>query len=290
MASLLLPLSTLFLLVSAQKCPIQFEGRVSQASTLDTFDTSASLFNPGYVLGANLKWSSVLKFPNVNNSLFDANGTKAVEVTVNDKSIFAPSSTNVQTGFRRAELLPVSVSGTDASTQGVKTLHFSVMKDPSKPLNSSHEYQLFFLESNDYSTNQVTLKYGTLLSGPKPASPDSLVITGNVNANPIVNIWSGRFTEKVWHNFAITNDFNKGTTQVYYSTDNNPLASVSKAVKNTVSGQGQYHYGILKKPIGGGSDIPHATTGQPKGIEEGVIFGGIFEEDSSASSCVSLKP
>lgn len=54
MASLLLPLSTLFLLVSAQKCPIQFEGRVSQASTLDTFDTSASLFNPGYVLGASM--------------------------------------------------------------------------------------------------------------------------------------------------------------------------------------------------------------------------------------------
>ncbi|KAF4610397.1 hypothetical protein G7Y89_g15722 [Cudoniella acicularis] len=75
--------------VSAQKCPIQFDGRVPESSTLGTFDTSASPFNPGYVLGANLKWSSVLQFPAVNSSLFDANGTKAVEVTI--KYILLPS-------------------------------------------------------------------------------------------------------------------------------------------------------------------------------------------------------
>lgn len=59
-----------------------------------------------------------------------------------DDSIF-----NGQTGFRRAELNPASNDGTDASTEGVKTVHFSLMKDSERSLNLSHEYQLFFLES-----------------------------------------------------------------------------------------------------------------------------------------------
>lgn len=77
-------------------------------------------------------------------------------------------------------------------------------------------------------------------------------------------------------------------TQVYYSKDQDPLKSTGAAVTNDVKGQGEYHFGILKKPIGGGSDIPHNGF-QPKGINEGVVFGGIFEEDSTGS-CVSLKP
>jgi hypothetical protein len=60
-------------------------------------------------------------------------------------------------------------------------------------------------------------------------------------------------------------------------------------VSNSVSGQGEYHFGILKKPIGGGSDITKSGY-QPSNINEGVIFGGIFQEDSSKSGCISLKP
>lgn len=59
-----------------------------------------------------------------------------------DDSIF-----NGQTGFRRAELNPASNDGTDASTDGVKTVHFALQKDAARPLNLSHEYQLFFLET-----------------------------------------------------------------------------------------------------------------------------------------------
>ncbi|EPE33404.1 hypothetical protein GLAREA_06417 [Glarea lozoyensis ATCC 20868] len=281
--ALILPLLPLAL---AQKCPIQFDGRVANRLPLEAFDTNASPYNPSYVLGSNQKWSSVLKFPSVNASLFDANVSKAVEVTVNDQSIFAPSADNVQKGFRRAELLPVSVTGTDASTTGQKTIHFSVQKDAARPLNSSHEYQLFFLESNDYSTNQVTLKYGTIIGGKKKEA-DMLTVTGNVNANPVKTVFETRFTPGVWHNFGIVLDFSAGTTQVYYSTNQAPLASTGKAVTNSVSGQGQYHFGILKKPIGGGSDLPHSGY-QPSKINEGVIFGGIFAEDSK-NGCVSLQ-
>ncbi|KAN0120219.1 glycoside hydrolase family 131 protein [Hyaloscypha variabilis] len=272
----------------AQKCPLQFDGRVPSSAVLTSFDSSSSLFNPTYNLGANLKWSDVLLFPSVDASLFDANGTKAVEVTINDKSIFTPSATDAQTGFRRAELMPASNTGTDPSTTGIKTVHFSVMKDPTRPLNTSHEYQLFFLESSDYSTNQVVLKYGTIIGGNSGANPDSLFLVGNVNSNPVKTIYSTRFTPSVWHNFGITIDFNKGTTQVYYSTNGDALKSTGAAVTNNVAGQGEYHFGILKKPIGGGSDITKSGF-QEKGINEGVVFGGIFEEDSTGG-CISLKP
>lgn len=137
---------------------------------------------------------------------FDANGTKALEVTISPSSIFQS-----QTGFRRSELLPASNSGTDPSTAGVKTIHFSVQKDTARPLNTSHEYQLFFLESNDYSTNQVVLKYGSIIGGnPNGVSSDSLMVVGNVNTNPVALLYSTKFTPGTWHNFAITLNFNAG--------------------------------------------------------------------------------
>jgi len=83
------------------------------------------------------------------------------------------------------------------------------MKDSARPLNSSHEYQLFFLESNDYSTNQVVLKYGAILGG-GGGDKDSLKVVGNVNASPVQTIYAVPFKGDVWHNFGITLDFNKG--------------------------------------------------------------------------------
>lgn len=37
---------------------------------------------------------------------------------------------------------------------------------------------------------------------------------------------------------------------------------------------------MLKKGVNGGADITKDAE-QPAGIDEGIIFGGIFEEDSS---------
>ena len=78
------------------------------------------------------------------------------------------------------------------------------------------------------------------------------------------------------------------TTQVFFSTGTAPLASVTAALKNDVSGQGQFHFGVLKKGINGVGDITKNGV-QEAGIDEGIIFGGIFEEDSS-TGCVSLSP
>jgi hypothetical protein len=84
-------------------------------------------------------------------------------------------------------------------------------------------------------------------------------------------------------------DIFTSTTQVLYSINNLPLISVSGKQKNDIHGQGQLHFGILKKPIGNFTDMPHATTGQESKINEGIIFGGIFEENS-IDGCVSLSP
>jgi Glycoside hydrolase 131 catalytic N-terminal domain len=63
---------------------------------------------------------------------------------------------------------------------------------------------------------------------------------------------------------------------------------VTDVLSNDVSGQGQFHFGLLKKPVNGVGDITK-NGDQPDGIDEGIIFGGIFQEDSSAG-CISLSP
>jgi len=60
---------------------------------------------------------------------------------------------------------------------------------------------------------------------------------------------------------------------------------------NDVSGRGEYHFGLLKKPTGEGLTDITKQGYQESGINEGIIFGGIFEENSDATlGCVSLEP
>lgn len=86
----------------------------------------------------------------------------------------------------------------------------------------------------------------------------------------------------------MTNPILRSTTQVFYSTGNDPLVQMTEPLTNDISGQGQYHFGVLKKGVNGGADITKDAQ-QPAGINEGVIFGGIFQEDSSASP-ITLSP
>lgn len=203
--------SALFLasIAVAQNCPLQFDGRMAQALTLKDLDTSTSPFQTGNVFGKGLAWSQIVEFNSENKaSMFDGTASKPFTMTINDSSIFAPSATNIQTGFRRCEMLPATNNGTDASTSGVKTVHFSLMSDKARPLNFTHEYQLAFVESNDYSTNQFALKTGTI-SGMNSTDPKTLVLVGNVNASPLQTLFTTPFTDGVWHNYALTLDFNK---------------------------------------------------------------------------------
>ncbi|KAK4183963.1 hypothetical protein QBC35DRAFT_392729 [Podospora australis] len=270
--------------VKAQSCTLQFDGRLPGNLNTAAFDAPNQFFSDGNVLGAGLSFSQLLRLqPASTGSLFDV-GTVPVEVTISDDSIF-----NGQTGFRRAELIPASNSGADESTLGVKTLHFSLQKDTQRPLNFSHEYQLVFLEDAAFSTNQLVLKTGMILGGQANADPDTLQLFGNVNRNggPQV-LFSTPFTEGVFHNFAATLDFAALTTQVFFSTGTAPLEAVTEVLDNDVSGRGQFHFGVLKKPTDGIGDITKNGF-QEAGIDEGISFSGIFQEDSS-TGCISLSP
>ncbi|KAG5915375.1 hypothetical protein E4U61_004685 [Claviceps capensis] len=262
------------------KCPLVFDGRVPANFTLEQFDVKNSVFNPSSVVGANQTFSSVLRFVNhgTSHSLFDRVGvTKPVEVTINDRSIFVPSVSNVQVGFRRTELMIASNSGKDISTTGIRTLHFSIAKDPARPLKLDHEYQLSFLEDSSFSTNQFVLKTGNI-TGVNTLDPDSLTLFGNTNRFGDV-LFTTPFTAGTFHNFALRLDFTRNTTEVRYSTGLHALKSVTGPRFNDISGQGQYHFGLLKKGLNGNGDSKKGT--QETGINEGIIYGGVFMEDSS---------
>lgn len=53
------------------------------------------------------------------------------------------------------------------------------------------------------------LKTGTIAGQPAGQNPNLLVLQGNVNANPVVNIFNTSFTSATWHNFGVTLDFTK---------------------------------------------------------------------------------
>lgn len=117
-------------------CKIVFDGRVLKNTDPTAFDTyaTATLYNPDYTKNLNVKWSQILKFPN-ETSRFDGDKYTALEVTLNDQSIFM-----TQNGFRRAGLQFLNDAADGEGQKGVKTLHWSVKQDPARPLNLTHEY------------------------------------------------------------------------------------------------------------------------------------------------------
>jgi len=211
-----------------------------------------------------------------------------VEVTINDRSIFTPSPDNRQTGFRRAELLPKPANATDSVT-GIKTLHFSLKTDHSRPLNYSHEYQLVWIEDQDYAANQFTIGTGTPYGSNSTSEKDakSLFLLGTSAASPQQTLWKTSFTPDVWHNFGLVLDFNSNNVQVFYSQGSAPLGRKTDFLANDLSNLGQYHLGVLKKPTGPpGIDITKQGF-QSAGLNEGLAYGGVFEEDS-AKGCISV--
>jgi hypothetical protein len=271
-------------------CPLVFDGRVPRSATGATFDNGALPYDPSFVLGANLTWTDSLRFPRGGvSSLFDnSSSTKAVQVTISDRSIFTPSPDNRQTGFRRAELLPKPANATDSVT-GIKTLHFSLKTDRSRPLNYSHEYQLVWIENQDYAANQFTIGTGTPYGSNSTPESDAktLFLLGTSAASPQQTLWKTAFTPDVWHNFGLVLDFNSNNVQVYYSQGSAPLVRKTGLLSNDLSNLGQYHLGVLKKPTGPpGIDITKQGF-QEAMLHEGLAYGGVFEENS-AGGCISV--
>lgn len=77
------------------------------------------------------------------------------------------------------------------------------------------------------------------------------------------------------------------TIQVFHSTGNEALVQRTRPLANDLSGNGELHFGINKNPTDPGADVLRSGF-QESGIDEGLIFGGIFVEDG-ASGSVSLS-
>ena len=182
------------------QCPIVFDGRVPLDTVPTFFDTYATntIFNPDYVKGNDLKWSQILKFPNV-TSRFDGSKYTAVEVTLSDQSIFQK-----QNGFRRAGLQFLKDASDGEGGKGVKTLHWSVKQDAARPLNLTHEYLNVWHEAADYSSNQIQFQAGSLIGKSNADRNKFKILDRNGNS-----LYSVDIDQTQWQNFAAKLDYNK---------------------------------------------------------------------------------
>ncbi|KAK1725030.1 hypothetical protein CaCOL14_011588 [Colletotrichum acutatum] len=273
------------------QCPLVFDGRVPATATPQDFDTALgggwNPYNPDYVKGANLSWSDIILLPESapvstrpgsRSSRFDAaEKRRAIEVTMSDASIFMN-----QRGFRRAGLLFAGDTNEGSATgEGVKTLHFSVRLDLERPLNLTHEYLNVWHETAAYDANQLNFQTGTIIG--QPGLPkDTFKLLDRDNKL----LWSALMAmDGSWQNFALTLDFSNNTIQLWYSAGDNPLARQGSVVSVNLAGDGQYQIGILKKPTG--TDDVVNSGYESSNLNEGLVYGGIFIEDS-AYGCVSI--
>jgi len=77
------------------------------------------------------------------------------------------------------------------------------------------------------------------------------------------------------------------TIQVFQSIGNVALVQQTAPLPNDLSGNGELHFGINKNPTNPGADSLRSGF-QEAGIDEGVIYGSIFVENS-ADGTVSLS-
>ncbi|EIN04659.1 hypothetical protein PUNSTDRAFT_128217 [Punctularia strigosozonata HHB-11173 SS5] len=274
-----LALSTALLahVASAQKCPLIWDGRVTLRTTPADFDKNSSIYDHQYVHGENQTWAEIIKFPVVEPSLFDVPKlSKPVEVTLSDASIFLSGPGGLQTGFRRSELIPATNNGTDPSVIGTTTFHWSIRNDPARPLNYSHEYHPAWHETNSYDTEQFTFETGQPFNqsfDPSVHNPRTLRLAGNREVSPENMLFQTPFTENVWHNWAVTLGWDSKTRT---------------PEKGRGPGGGQFHVGVFKQPTGPlGINVLYEGY-QESHINEGLIHGGVFIEDSS-KGCVTTS-
>ncbi|KAH9208686.1 hypothetical protein DL95DRAFT_372985 [Leptodontidium sp. 2 PMI_412] len=257
------------------------DGRIAQGAVPEDFNVLASKFKSAVVKADGLVFSDIVAFPAVEQSLFDiSTNTKAFSLSISDAAIFTPKGGAPDLLTRRADLLP-SIASTLANiaTTGKKTMHFSFQQDATAPLNLTHDYQVAFLETADFATHQFDVRVGKVVDA-APGSPGAdgtnIVVNGNSkNAAGVQTLFSTPFTAG-FQNFAVQMDFDLNTIQIFHSTENNPLVQVTEPLPNDNSGNGEYHFAVLKNAVGGQQP--------PIAGSEAVIFGGIFMQDTAVDA------
>lgn len=100
-------------------CPMIFDGRVPPIAEITSFDRNETPY--GGFRGKNVKWSSILSFPQqVKPAVFDYDfGAKPIAIEINQDSVLRPANKPAETGHRQATLIFNRNNGSDESTKGM---------------------------------------------------------------------------------------------------------------------------------------------------------------------------
>ncbi|QRV73062.1 glycoside hydrolase family 131 protein [Ceratobasidium sp. AG-Ba] len=237
---------------------IVYDGRAPLNYTGASLDSSAPPYSVFVVRGGGKNPSDFVSFSNTPSptSLWSPNSKDPIEQTVavkvDNSSVFVPGDdpANSQFGFRRTEILAQN-KDTTSMESGTTVFHLSVMKDPSKPLNTSHEYQFSFLETSD-GNHVFSMSTGTPFSVPA-ASPlpgagaNSIRILSRSNKA----LFTVPFADNCWNNLAVQVNWNGPTLAVFSSQGARPLKAVTAVEPNDgqplgSAGRGEFHFGVLK--------------------------------------------
>ncbi|KAG1739392.1 uncharacterized protein EDB91DRAFT_1053830 [Suillus paluster] len=235
----------------------------------------------GHSLNATPLWS-----PNLWSPI-----EQPMTISIDNTSIFVPGGSTPQNGFRRTELIAQKNGNHTAlnavADAGTTVFHVSILEDPERPLNFSHEYQIVWIEPND-GTHVFEIQLGSPFTIPTGTVPVSDARFLKVRNHALDLLFETPFTCKDWHNFAVQIDWTNLTLGVFYSTNGEPLKNVTGIVENSsaspgAAGQGDYHFGLLKLPLAN----PNETASQQSdvvhfGIQEGdaeaLTYSGVFIE------------
>ncbi|KAL0577114.1 hypothetical protein V5O48_004867 [Marasmius crinis-equi] len=292
----ILSLTTLATLAAAQLAYagiILFDGRIPLSTGNETLDASTDPFLTA-VKGKTEPATHYSGFlgDSVNPTpLWNALPEQVISVRIDNTSVFVPGNGDPQLGFRRTELIAVkngSASNLDALMEtGVTRFHFSIKADTQYPLNYTHEYQIVFIEPSD-GTHVFGVQLGSPFTNPTGTLPVAEADWFKILDHSLNVLFKTPFTLDVWHNFAVEVDWEELTLQVLYSTEGEPLDTVTSVVSNPTvaqgaAGQGDFHVGVLKLPLVDPSDPPEdqgdvVHHGLQEGIVEGLLYSGIFVE------------
>ncbi|KAF7365705.1 Glycoside Hydrolase Family 131 protein [Mycena venus] len=297
-------LLSLFTFVVSITGSIIYDGRVPYSMHAAALDTSTGPFLTA-VKGQNESasyYTSFLGHSALPTPLWNdrhRTNEQVISIKIDNTSIFVPGGGPPQYGFRRTELIAQKNSSStslDAEMEtGVSVFHFSIKADPARPLNFSHEYQIVFIEPSD-GTHVFGIQLGSPFTNPTAQLPAKNAHSFKVLDHALNVLFTTPFVPDIWHNFAITVDWENLTLLVAYSIEGLPLHAVTQTVENpTVTAGGNWRLSLwgaeskpilLALPLVNPKDLPVdqgdvVHHGIQEGTTEGLFYSGVFVEKSA---------
>ncbi|KAJ7244241.1 hypothetical protein C8J57DRAFT_1681029 [Mycena rebaudengoi] len=268
---------------------IIYNGRVPYSMHAAALDTSTGPFLT-YVDYSSFLGHSALPTPLWNDR--GRSSEQVISIKIDNTSVFVPGGGQPQYGFRRTELIAQKNGNSTALDEvmemGVSVFHFSIKADPARPLNFDHEYQIVFIEPSD-GTHVFGIQLGSPFTNPTAQLPAKNAHSFKVLDHTLNVLFTTPFVPHIWHNFAITVDWDNRTLMVMYSIKGLSLHAVTSTVENptvTAGAIGDFHFGVLKLPLVNSNDLPVdqgdvVHHGIQEGTTEGLLYSGVFVEKSA---------